>query len=98
MKKLYISPDGQTMQMKTLKANPKYGTIEYKFERLPSKLKPWYKYAFDFIRITKSKTPRIIYGNNILKCYFMEDDPLNSIEVEFTVSYQELQTSKLGKW
>jgi hypothetical protein len=37
--------------------------------------------------VTKSKTPRIIYANNILKCYYMEDDPLNSFEVEFTSNF-----------
>ena len=73
--------------MKSVATSAKYGIIEYKFERLPSKLKPWYKYASDFIRVTKSKTPRIIYANNILKCYYMEDDPLNSFEVEFTSNF-----------
>ncbi len=74
--------------MKSIAATSKYGTLEYKFERLPSKLKPWYKYAMDFVRVTRQKTPRIIYANNLLKCYFMENDPLNSIEVEFTQLYQ----------
>jgi hypothetical protein len=69
--------------MKSVSAVSKYGTLEYRFERLPSKLRPWYKYAFDFVKITKQKTPRIIYANNILKCYFMENEPLNSIEIEF---------------
>ena len=58
--------------------------MEYKFDRLPSKLKPWYKYAYDFIQIAKSKTPKIIYANDFLKCYFMENDPLNSVEIEFS--------------
>ena len=83
-KKLYISPDGLVLQMKNVTQTSKYGTLEYKFDRLPSKLKPWYKYAYDFIQITKQKTPRIIYANNLLKCYFMENEPLNSIEIEFT--------------
>ena len=83
-KKLYISPDGMVLQMKNVTQTSKYGTLEYKFDRLPSKLKPWYKYAYDFIQITKQKTPRIIYANNLLKCYFMENEPLNSIEIEYT--------------
>lgn len=69
--------------MKSVAAVSKYGTLDYKFERLPSKLKPWYKYAFEFIRVTRLKTPRIIYGNNVLKCFMMENDPLNSFEIEF---------------
>ena len=86
-KKLYISPDGSVLLMKSVSVNSKYGTLEYKFERLPSKLKPWYKYAYDFIRITRSKTPRIIYANNLLKCYLMENQPLNNVEVEFNHDY-----------
>ena len=71
--------------MKAVSASSKYGTLEYKFDRLPSKLKPWYKYASDFVNVTKLKTPRIIYANNVLKCYFMENDPFNTCEVEFTL-------------
>lgn len=84
-KKLYISPDGQSLQMKSVAALSKYGVLEYKFERLPSKLKPWYKYASEFVKVTKLKTPRVIYANNLLKCYLMENDPLNTCEVEFTL-------------
>lgn len=71
--------------MKIVTTQSKYGLLEYKFERLPSKLKPWYKYASEFVKVTKLKTPRVIYANNILKCYLMENDPLNSCEVEFSV-------------
>ena len=52
-KKLYISPDGMVLQMKNVTQTSKYGTLEYKVDRLPSKLKAWYKYAYDFIQITK---------------------------------------------
>ncbi len=83
--------------MKSVATSAKYGIIEYKFERLPSKLKPWYKYASDFIRVTKSKTPRIIYANNILKCYYMENDPLNSFEVEFTQNYPTKNQTRSNK-
>jgi len=38
----------------------------------------------DFIKATRQKTSRIIYANNLLTCHFMENDPLNSMEVEFT--------------
>ena len=38
-----------TLQMKTVSQISKYGTLEYKYDRLPSKLKPWYKYAYDFV-------------------------------------------------
>jgi hypothetical protein len=58
--------------------------FEYKFEKLPSKLRPWYKYAMDFVKVTRQKTPRIIYANNLLKCYFMENDPLNTLEIEYS--------------
>jgi hypothetical protein len=37
------------LQMKNVTQTSKYGTLEYKVDRLPSKLKPWYKYAYDFI-------------------------------------------------
>ena len=57
--------------------------VEYKYDRLPSKLKPWYKYALDFIKVIKSKTHKIIYANNILKCYVMENEPFPNIEIEF---------------
>ena len=79
MKKIYISPDGQHIVVKSLSI--KNYNLEYKFERLPSKLKAWYKYAYDFVRITKSKTPKVIYANDFLKCFFMENDPLNNIEI-----------------
>lgn len=79
-KKLYISPDGLTLQMKT---PSKHGVLEYRFERLPAKLRPWYRYAYEFVRVARSKTPRIIYANNCLKCTLMDNEPLNSIEVEF---------------
>lgn len=69
--------------MKAVSTLSKYGTLEYSFDRLPSKLKPWYKYASDFVRVTKQKTARIIYANNLLKCYYMENDPANTCEVEF---------------
>ena len=71
--------------MKNVTSQSKYGILEYRFERLPSKLKPWYRYASEFVRVTKLKTPRIIYANNLLKCSLMENDPLNSCEVEFTM-------------
>jgi hypothetical protein len=58
--------------------------IEYRFERLPTKLRPWYKYAMDFVKITRSKTPKIIYANKFLKCYMMENEPLATIEINFT--------------
>jgi hypothetical protein len=77
--------------MKSVLVNSKYGVLEYHFDRLPSKLKPWYKYAYDFIRVTKSKTPRIIFANNILKCYYMENSPSNSVEIEFISLYQGVQ-------
>ena len=84
--------------MKSISSNSKYGTLEYKFERLPSKLKPWYKYAYDFVKITQSKTPKIIYANNMLKCYCMENDPLNSFEIEFSNTMQDVSShSRLGK-
>jgi hypothetical protein len=57
--------------------------FEYKFEKIPYKLRPWYKYAMDFVKVTRQKTSRIIYANNLLTCHFMENDPLNSIEIEF---------------
>lgn len=82
MKKLYISPNGQRITIKSLALKGNY-EVEYKFERLPSKLKPWYKYGMDFVRVMKSKTPKIIYGNDILKCYMMENEPLANIEIEF---------------
>ena len=31
----------------------------------------------------KCKTPRIIYANDVLKCYMMENEPLANVEVEF---------------
>jgi len=46
-------------------------------------LKPWYKYAYDFVKVIKSKTPKVIYANDVLKCYLMENDPLPNAEVEF---------------
>jgi len=57
--------------------------FEYKFEKIPYKLRPWYKYTMDFVKVTRQKTSRIIYANNLLTCHFMENDPLNSIEIEF---------------
>ncbi len=37
----------------------------------------------DFVKATRQKTSRIIFANNLLTCHFMENDPLNSIEVDF---------------
>eukprot|EP00347_Sterkiella_histriomuscorum_P002112 403369430 len=39
MKKLYISPDGQKVSLKSLALKNKL-TVDYRFEKLPSKLKP----------------------------------------------------------
>ncbi|TNV72620.1 hypothetical protein FGO68_gene7458 [Halteria grandinella] len=93
-KKLYFSPDGQLVLMKQINAISKFGTLEYKFERLPTRLRPWYKYVLDFVTLVRLKTPRIIYANNLLKCTMMEDDPHNSFEIEFS---QARQLNLLGK-
>jgi len=45
----------------------------------------------DFIKILKSKTPKIIYANDILKCYMMENEPLSNIEIEFISDPREKQ-------
>jgi hypothetical protein len=82
-KKLYFSPDGSIVQIKPKHAISKYGILEYKFERLPHKLRPWYKYVSDFVALNRTKTPRIIYANNVLKCCMMENDPKNTFEVDF---------------
>lgn len=66
MKKIYISPNGKSIILKSMCI--KNSELEYRFEKLPSKLKAWYKYAVDFISIIKSKTPKIIYANRVLKC------------------------------
>lgn len=58
--------------------------IEYRFERLPTKLRPWYKYAMDFTNVIRKKTPKVIYLSKYLKCLMMEDSPLNSLELTFT--------------
>ena len=50
---------------------------------MPSKLRPWYKYAMDFVAVVRSKTPRIVYANDFLKCYLMDNPPLANIEIEY---------------
>jgi hypothetical protein len=82
MKKVYISPNGLNISIKSL-ALKNNCQVEYKFERLPTKLKPWYKYAMDFVQVIRQKTPKIIYATKLLKCYMMENDPLNTVELEF---------------
>ena len=82
MKKIHISPDGQRVLVKSLAI--KDYEVEYKFERLPTKLKPWYQYAYDFIRLIKTKTPKVIYANNLLKCTLMDNEPLPNVEIDFT--------------
>ena len=57
--------------------------VNYRFERLPSKLKPWYKYAFDFVDVLQKKTPKILFANECLKGYLMENKPLPNIEIDF---------------
>lgn len=57
--------------------------IEYKFDRLPSKLRPWYKYASEFVNVIKKLTPKVVYADHILKCSLMENEPLPNVEVGF---------------
>ena len=80
-KKLYISPLGERVIVKSLQL--KNYEIEYKFERLPSKLKPWYKYASEFVNVVKKLTPKIVFINNMCKCTVMENEPLPNVEIEF---------------
>jgi polo-like kinase 4 len=69
----------------------KNSELEYRFEKLPSKLKVWYQYAYDFINIIKSKTPKIIYATDISKCYLMQNDPLPNLEVIFKDQLKEVK-------
>eukprot|EP00347_Sterkiella_histriomuscorum_P000501 403375608 len=82
MKKLYISPYGQKVSLKSLAQKNKF-TVNYRYEKLPSKLKPWYKYAIDFVNVFRQKTPNIIYANDQQECYMMEKEPFSNIEIEF---------------
>ncbi|CDW87869.1 serine threonine-protein kinase plk4-like [Stylonychia lemnae] len=93
-KKLYISPNGQSVSIKSLALENDY-EVQYRFDRLPSKLKPWYKYAMDFVKVMKSKTPKIIYANEVLKCYMMENEPLANIEIEFLTQPKEKNSVKI---
>ncbi len=38
----------------------------------------------DFIAVIRKKTPKVIYLSKYLKCYMMEDAPLNTLEIVFT--------------
>jgi len=55
--------------------------MEYNLCNLPNRLRSAYKYAFDFVNVLRSKTPKIIYKCIEYKFCLMENEPYHSCEL-----------------
>lgn len=54
--------------------------LEFNLSTLPKQFASIYKYAYDFVNILKSKTPKVILRGDDYKCYLMENEPLHNVE------------------
>ena len=55
--------------------------MEYSLQDLPSKLYPVYKYAYDFVNVLRSKTPKIVYKCKEYRFSLMENEPCHNCEL-----------------
>eukprot|EP01022_Parablepharisma_sp_SALTPOND_P012070 TRINITY_DN1541_c0_g1_i1.p1 TRINITY_DN1541_c0_g1~~TRINITY_DN1541_c0_g1_i1.p1 ORF type:complete len:577 (-),score=55.72 TRINITY_DN1541_c0_g1_i1:5153-6883(-) len=76
---LRITPNGQKVMVYSKLVED--CNMEYDLNDLPHKLYPAYKYAFDFVNILKSKTPKVVYKSSECKFLLMENEPCHSCEL-----------------
>ena len=63
---------------------PNNGQLKvYSFADLPTKYRKRYDYAAKFVRIVRSKTPKITLYTKQAKCMLMENSPSADFEVNF---------------
>jgi len=46
----------------------------FSYENIPEKHWKKYSYAFKFVELVKSKTPKVTYYSSTAKCYWMESN------------------------
>ena len=65
-------------------ALPQNGKVKcYNFGDLPQKYRKRYDYAAKFVRIVRSKTPKVTLYTEQAKCMLMENSPSADFEVNF---------------
>ena len=65
-------------------ALPQNGQVKcYNFGDLPQKYRKRYDYAAKFVRIVRSKTPKVTLYTEQAKCMLMENSPSADFEVNF---------------
>lgn len=62
-----ISPDGTKLQVQAKKYRHEYRPFDESSQGLPSKLKPWYQFAANFVDVVRKKSPKLITTKTITK-------------------------------
>ena len=90
-----ITPNGQKVMLYSkLVADC---NMEYDLLELPHKLYPAYKYAYDFVNVLRSKTPKVIYKCTEYKFFLMENDPYHNCELYMNSGMKAIHTISNSK-
>lgn len=62
---------------------PQHQIKVYAYDELPPKYRKRYEYAARFVRLVRSKTPKVTMYTKQAKCMLMENSPSADFEVNF---------------
>ncbi|NP_001083146.1 serine/threonine-protein kinase PLK4 [Xenopus laevis] len=80
---VYHPNEGKGFPLVDRPPSPPENRLSYTFDSLPEKYWKKYQYAAKFIKLVRSKTPKVTYYTRYAKCMLMENSPTADVEVCF---------------
>ncbi|XP_066241108.1 serine/threonine-protein kinase PLK4 [Saccopteryx leptura] len=80
---IYYPNDGRGFPLVDRPPSPTANISRYSFDNLPEKYWRKYQYAYRFVQLVRSKSPKITYFTRYAKCVLMENSPSAHFEVWF---------------